>query len=865
MNQDDNNPGEQGGSSGELEARITAWVAGEASAAEAAELERLAAENPEIAALRRRIEGLARLVAESVSPDREPMRLSKSRRAELLRVLRAPPATAAAASGAPLFPSLEALRRRQAIERRWILAVAACATCGVFLLLVVQPSFQRAAERRTVLMSAHAEAQAEPRKALLEKKERAAAEESQALFDVARNKPSDELALQMPAVAPPDEAEPSPPTANPAAPPPPGVVAGARRAPAYDFAQLRAGPAPSAVGAGKQAIEEQREALSRDIGAIHLDLAANNRAALASGGAAPAGEVSANLAPPSGDLKAAPSSSGAEEPAALSPFVADASKDKGSYKDSSTLAGAPARSDLEDVASGTKVVTAQFLQDTGVTNEEDLLAYAPGTEPYNRRIAAEGTPSAAAGAAAPAEPDAERADRGPRAKAEAVEVPAETSASREPVSTFSLHVSDASFRLALGALSRGEMPDAGSIRPEEFYNAFSYGDPAPSMAEKVSCRTEQSADPTMQQRNLLRIAMAVPATGRGAAEPLRLTVLLDTSGSMEREDRAAAVARAMQVLVSLLGRDDRVTLVGFARQPRLIADQVPGDKAGALLDVIRRTPAQGGTNIEEAIKLAGELALRQLTPGAQNRIVLLTDGAANLGDADPAHLGARVEALRQKGLSFDACGVGTNGIDDSVLEALTRKGSGRYYVLDTPEAADAGFARQLAGALRPAAENVKVQVRFNPARVGNYRLVGFERHRLRKEDFRNDAVAAAALAAGEAAVALYEVEALPQGEGELGEVYVRFRDTASGAMVERSWTLPYDPNVPAFDRATPTLQLAGTAAFLAEKLRGGARAEAIKLAPLAPVVAALRGHYAHEARVQELAAMYERMRRMRME
>jgi len=384
------------------------------------------------------------------------------------------------------------------------------------------------------------------------------------------------------------------------------------------------------------------------------------------------------------------------------------------------------------------------------------------------------------------------------------------------------------------------------------------------MSEKVSCHTEQSADPVMQQRNLLRIAMRVPTTGRGAGQPLRLTVLLDTSGSMEREDRAAAVQAAMKVLVSLLGPDDRVTLVGFARRPRLLAEQVPGQKAGTLLDIIARTPPEGGTNLEEAIRLGGELAARQFASGAQNRVVLLTDGAANLGDADPEHLAGLVGALRQKGIAFDACGVGA-GIDDSVLEALARRGSGRYYVLDTPEAADEGFARQLAGAFRPAAENVKVQVRFNPARVGNYRLIGFEKHRLNKEDFHNDKVAAAALSGGEAAVALYEVEALPQGDGDLGEVSVRFRDTATGAMVERSWPLPYEPYVPAFDKAAPTMQLAGVAALLAEKLHGGARAESFKLAQLSPVVNALRSRYAHEPKVRELASMYEQTRRMRRE
>ncbi len=436
----------------------------------------------------------------------------------------------------------------------------------------------------------------------------------------------------------------------------------------------------------------------------------------------------------------------------------------------------------------------------------------------------------------------------------------ELKASEEPFSTFSLHVGDASFRLAEAALAAGQAPDPGTIRPEEFYNAFDYGDPGPAAGEKIACHVEQCAHPFLQQRNLVRIAMKVAAAGR--AQPLRLTVLVDTSGSMEREDRAASVRRAMKVLASLLGQADRVTLIGFARQPRLLAEEMPGADAGKLAELVARTPREGGTNVEEGLRLAGELALRHYAPQAQNRIVLLTDGAANLGDADPARLGAAVARLRQQGIAFDACGVGAEGYNDEILEALTRKGDGRYYYLNSPEDADAGFASRLAGTLHPAAQNVKMQVRFNPARVASYRLIGFEKHRLNTEDFRNDKVAAAELASEEAAVAVYQAEVLPSGEGELGDVFVRFRDPADGAVVERSWTVSYEPQARPFDEASPSMQLAGTAALLAEKLRGGAAVAQIDLDALAPVLARLRSVFGSQPRVQELVRMFEETRRM---
>jgi hypothetical protein len=449
----------------------------------------------------------------------------------------------------------------------------------------------------------------------------------------------------------------------------------------------------------------------------------------------------------------------------------------------------------------------------------------------------------------------------PEAKKEvALSLMAEVASADEPYSTFSLHVSDASFKLAQAAMERGEVPAAEGIRPEEFYNAFDYGDPAPASGEPVVCVTEQSAHPAFAQRNLLRIGVRTGSQGRGASTPLNLTLLLDHSGSMEREDRNAGLAMAVRQLSGLLKEGDTITVAGFSRQPRLLADRLPGARAQELNELIARTPSEGGTNLEEGLKLGEELAKRQFNPAAQNRVVLFTDGAANLGDARPEALQARIEGLRQQGIAFDAAGFGADGLNDKLLERLTRNGNGRYYVVDGPEDADAGFAKQLAGAFRPAAENVKVQVRFNPARVAKYKLIGFEEHRLKKEDFRNDAVDAAEMAAEEAGNALYQIETLPQGEGEVGEVSVRFRDVASGQMVERTWTIPYDAQAPAFDKATPSIQLAGLAAFTAEKLRAAPMADAVDFQQLGQVYAGVRARYPNSQPVADLGSMIGKMK-----
>lgn len=453
-----------------------------------------------------------------------------------------------------------------------------------------------------------------------------------------------------------------------------------------------------------------------------------------------------------------------------------------------------------------------------------------------------------------ADSDAAQPERAGLIPAEKVQTPLESmeeiAAAENPFSTFSLNISDASFQLAKAAIGKGERPDPEGIKVEQFYNAVDYGDSAPGTNEPVAAKIEQSAHPVIPGRNLVRVALRAGSAGRAASQPLRLTLLVDQSGSMVREDRRAAMEHALDQLGMLLTPQDRVNVIGFSRRSRLLADGLPGDQAGELGELVHQSASEGGTNLEDAMKLGEQMAARHQLAGAQNRIVLFTDGAVNLGDADPAKLADQVAALRQKGIAFDIAGIGTDGLNDRLLSEMARNGNGRYYVIG--KEMDGSFARQLAGAFRPAAENVKVQVKFNPGRVGRYQLLGFEKDRLRTEDFRDDSVDAAELAAEEAGVAVYQIEPLGGGKGEIGEVSVRFRDAASGEMHERSWTISHDPATAAFDRATPSMQLAGLSLLAAEKLRGGALADAIDFKQLAGPRAAVKQHYANSPRVGDM-------------
>ncbi len=394
----------------------------------------------------------------------------------------------------------------------------------------------------------------------------------------------------------------------------------------------------------------------------------------------------------------------------------------------------------------------------------------------------------------------------------------EVQTSDNAFSTFSLNVSDVAFKLAAASLEKGQMPDAASVRAEEFINAFDYRDPEAPPGVPIAFAWERARYPFAHNRDLLRFSLKTAAAGRQAGRPLNLVLLLDNSGSMERADRVQIIREALRVLAGQLQPQDKLSVITFARTPRLWVDGVAGDKSGEVLEQVSGLTPQGGTNLEEAMNLAYATALRHYLAGGINRVVLLTDGAANLGNVEPEPLKQKVEAHRKQGIALDCFGIGWEGFNDDLLEVLSRNGDGRYGFINSPDEAANEFAGQLAGALKVAASDVKVQVEFNPKRVTAYRQIGYAKHQLTKEQFRDNTVDAAEIAAQEAGNALYTVEVNPAGEGPLCIVRCRFKIPGTTDYREHEWAVPYTGNAVSLEQASPAMRLAASASAFAEWL-----------------------------------------------
>jgi Mg-chelatase subunit ChlD len=422
-------------------------------------------------------------------------------------------------------------------------------------------------------------------------------------------------------------------------------------------------------------------------------------------------------------------------------------------------------------------------------------------------------------------------------------------------STFSLNVSDVSFKLAAASLEKGQLPDAASIRSEEFINAFDYRDPDAAPGAPIAFSWERARYPFAHNRDLLRFSLKTAAAGRQAGRPLNIVLLLDNSGSMERADRVHIIGEALRVLATQLQPHDKFSVVTFARTPRLWVDGVSGDKAGEVAEQVSGLTPEGGTNVEEAMNLAYQTALRHYLANGVNRVVLLTDGAANLGNVEPDSLKQKVEAHRKQGVALDCFGIGWEGYNDDLLEVLSRNGDGRYGFINTPEEAAMEFAGQLAGALKVAASDVKVQVEFNPKRVTAYRQIGYAKHQLTKEQFRDNTVDAAEIAAQEAGNALYTVEVNTAGEGPLCTVRVRFKIPGTRDYREHEWAVPYTGSVAALEQSSPAMRLAASASAFSEWLAASPYAGEVTPDRLLGYVRGVAEVYGADARPKRLEWM----------
>src|SRR5437870_4479620 len=326
-----------------------------------------------------------------------------------------------------------------------------------------------------------------------------------------------------------------------------------------------------------------------------------------------------------------------------------------------------------------------------------------------------------------------------------------------PLSTFAIDVDTASYSILRRFINDGSLPPKDAVRIEEMINYFTYDYPQPKPNEPFSINVDIASCPWEEAHLPARIGLRGREIAQDKRGPSNLVFLLDVSGSMTPPERLPLVKQAMRLLVEKLSEKDRVAIVIYAGASGLALPSISGEHKEQILSALESLQAGGSTNGAEGIQLAYKIASDNFIKGGVNRVILATDGDFNVGVTSQGELIRLIEEKAKSGVFLSVLGVGDDNLKDSTMQKLADKGNGNYAYLDSLDEARKVLVQQMNGTLVTIAKDVKIQVEFNPARVASYRLIGYEKRMLRKEDFSNDKIDAGEIGAGHTVTALYEV------------------------------------------------------------------------------------------------------------
>ena len=430
--------------------------------------------------------------------------------------------------------------------------------------------------------------------------------------------------------------------------------------------------------------------------------------------------------------------------------------------------------------------------------------------------------------ARPLRTDTERYQKQPENPVKAV--------AQEPVSTFSIDVDTGSYANVRRFLNNGRLPPKDAVRIEEIVNYFPYSYSLPQDGRPFAVHTQTVDSPWQPEAKLVKIGIQAQDTAKKNLPPANLVFLVDVSGSMDSPDKLPLVKKALRLLTQQLRAQDKVTIITYASGEKLVLPPTSGKDKDTILRAVNSLEAGGATSGERALRMAYDEAQKAFVKNGINRILLATDGDFNVGVADTETLKSMVAEKRKSGISLSTLGFGTGNYNEAMMEQIADAGDGNYSYIDSEKEAKKVLQHQLTSTLATVAQDVKIQVEFNPATVKEYRLVGYTNRTLRNEDFNNDKVDAGDIGSGHSVTALYEI--IPQGKtGWLADSRYQKAPAADGskneyAYVKVRYKLPgqsasklIEQPVPA--RSIPLAQadadtrLALAAASYAQQLRGG--------------------------------------------
>ena len=404
--------------------------------------------------------------------------------------------------------------------------------------------------------------------------------------------------------------------------------------------------------------------------------------------------------------------------------------------------------------------------------------------------------------------------------------------SEDALSTFSIDVDTASYTIARRKLNEGKLPNYASVRVEEYINYFDYHYDS-SKAEPFVVDMEAMEHPFKDDKHILRVGLQGKDHTVESRPPLHLTFLVDVSGSMSSKDKLPLAKEAMHMLVDTLREDDTVALATYAGNVSKILSPTYGDSKKTIHTAIDKLGAGGSTAMSSGLDLAYEMAWASFEPGAENRVVVLSDGDANVGNTGWQDMLKQIKSYADRGVTMSTIGLGMGNYKDTSMEQLANKGDGNNFYIDSRAQAHRVFVEDFNSSMINIARDVKIQMEFNEDVVTSYRLIGYENRDIADKDFRNDRVDAGEIGSGHNVTALYEIVLDESyGDEEIATARLRYeKPGADSVATERSWNVDTS-DISSKREVSDSLKIAFTAGTFAEILRKSPYVSGISLTEL---------------------------------
>lgn len=329
--------------------------------------------------------------------------------------------------------------------------------------------------------------------------------------------------------------------------------------------------------------------------------------------------------------------------------------------------------------------------------------------------------------------------------------------SENPVSTFAAEVDTASYSIVRSLLRLGQLPPKDAVRVEELINYFPYDYPNPVGNDAFAAQVSVVQTPWNENTKLVHIGIKGKEVSPDERKPLDLVFLVDTSGSMNSPEKLPLLKQSIKLFAQGLSSEDKIAIVSYAGSSSVVLSPVSADDDRAIEQAINNLTSGGSTAGAEGLELAYNTASEMKSEGRIARVILATDGDFNVGPSDPSELEKYISSKRDQGTFLSVLGFGVRSFNDAIMQTLAEHGNGIASHIDTLAEAKKVLSDQLMGTLIPIAEDVKLQVEFNPEVISEYRLIGYASRKLNREDFNDDNADAGEIGSGHTVTAIYEI------------------------------------------------------------------------------------------------------------